>query len=209
LAQSLENLIITSRTVGDSAGAAEAGRELAELRDSDPAIKALDSRLAAVIQGEQKPSNEADRLQLALRAYEKALHKTASTLWGDALEANPKLGDDRRTQHRYNAACAAALAASGQGKDDPKPDDTAKAKLRAQALDWLKAELEAWDRVAKKAGAGDKELVVNTLAHWKQDSDLASLRDPKSLEALPEAERLEWQVLWVQVEELLARVGKP
>ena len=46
-----------------------------------------------------------------------------------------------RPGHRYNAACAAALAASGQGKDDPPPDDAAKAKLRQQARDWLKAEL--------------------------------------------------------------------
>ena len=32
--------------------------------------------------------------------------------FADALAADPKLADDRQAQHRYNAACAAALAAA-------------------------------------------------------------------------------------------------
>src|SRR5262249_31608306 len=62
------------------------------------------------------------------------------------LQADPKLGDDRQAQHRYHAARAAALAASGQGKDMPSLDDAARAKLRRQALDWLKAELTVWTK---------------------------------------------------------------
>ena len=119
-----------------------------KLRDSDPAMVALDARLSAIIKGDQQPKDNAERLRLAQRAYDKALHATAARLWAEALAADPKLGDDRQAQHRYNAACAAALAGSGQGKDDPKPDDAAKAKLRKQALDWLKAELSAWKRVS-------------------------------------------------------------
>ena len=69
-------------------------------------------------------------------------------------QADPKLGDDRRAGHRYNAACAAALAGAGQGKDDPQPDDAAQAKLRGQALDWLKAERAAW---AKLLDSGDAQ----------------------------------------------------
>src|SRR6202042_3080850 len=104
------------------------------------AVVALDARLTAIIKGDQRPKDEADRLRLAQRAYDKALHATAARLWAEALAADPKLGDDRGAQHRYNAACAAALAAGGHREGDPKPDDVAKAKLRKQALAWLGAE---------------------------------------------------------------------
>jgi hypothetical protein len=42
-------------------------------------------------------------------------------------------------QYRYNAACCAALAAGGQGKDADKLDDKERARLREQACDWLRA----------------------------------------------------------------------
>ena len=128
---------------------AEAERELAELRDSDPAMKAFDARLSAIIKGDQKPKDNADRLQLAHRAYEKALHATAARLCAEAFAADPKLGDNAKAQHRYNAACVALLAAGGKSKDDPLPDDVAKAKLRRQALDWLKAEIVAWSQLVE------------------------------------------------------------
>ena len=97
---------------------AEAERELAKLRESDPAMVALDARLSAIIKGDQQPKDNAERLALAQRAYDKALHATAARLWAEALAADPKLGDDRQAQHRYNAACAAALAGcwAGQGR---------------------------------------------------------------------------------------------
>ena len=63
-------------------------------------------------------------------AYDTKRYAAAARLWAEALEADPTLADDRRAQHRYNAACAAALAAAGQGEDDPKPDDAARAALR-------------------------------------------------------------------------------
>ena len=95
-------------------------------------------------------------------------------------------------------------AGSGRGDDAPKPDEAARAKLRAQALGWLKAELSAWETVAKTAGPGNKELVAKTLTHWKADADLAGVRDPAALGTLPEAERKEWQALWADVDRLLA-----
>ena len=42
---------------------------------------------------------------------------------------------------RYNAACAAALAGSGRGHDTGKLKDDELARLRKQALDWLRADL--------------------------------------------------------------------
>ena len=36
---------------------------------------------------------------------------------------------------------------------------------------------------------GNKELVAKTLTHWKQDADLAGIRDDQELAKLPDEER--------------------
>ena len=41
----------------------------------------------------------------------------AARLYADAFAAEPKLAADLQQQHRYNAACSAALAAAGEGED--------------------------------------------------------------------------------------------
>jgi tetratricopeptide (TPR) repeat protein len=207
MALHLINLIRVARGLGDAEGAADAARELAKLRESDPAIVALDARLAAIIQGDQKLRDEADRLALAQRAYEKVLYATAARLWGEALAANPGLGDNRRSQHRYNAACAAALAASGKAKGEPPLDDPARARLRARALDWLRAELVAWEKVLDSGPAELKAMVVPTLTHWKSDADLAGIRDAKERDTLPDDERAAVARLWDDVDRLLARAA--
>ena len=212
LGNSLTGLIEASRALGDSAGASEAERELAELRDSNPAMKAMDSRLRAVIKGEQKPASEGERLQLAQRAYDKALHKTAAKLWSDALDANSKLGDDRQAQHRYNAACATALAGCGKGKDDPPPSDDEKTKLRRQSLDWLKTELDVWTKLAQSANNDQRGAIARMLQHWKEDPDLAGIRDDAELAKLPASERAEFVKVWSDLDALLkknARAAAP
>ena len=141
--------------------------------------------------------------------YDTKRHAAAARFWAEALAADPKLGDDRQAGHRYNAACAAALAASGQGKDDPPPDDGAKAKLRSQALGLLRAELAAWAKFMDRGDPNGRTQIVQTLQHWKADSDLAGIRDADALAKLPETERKEWQALWAEVDSLLARAAKP
>ena len=205
LATHLSTLVVASRGRGDAEGVIKAERELAELRESDPATVALDARLAANVRGEQQPRDNLERLQLAQRAYDKALHAAAAKLWADALDADPKLAEDRQAQHRYNAACAAALAGSGQGKDVPAPDDAAKAKLREQARAWLQAELAVWTKFVESGPPQARPFIVQTLQHWQNDTDLAGIREAKALEALPEAEREPWRALWAGVDALLAR----
>src|SRR5262249_29641769 len=84
-------------------------------------LAALAGRLAAITKGDAGPRDNADRLALAQMCYDTKRHAAAARFWADALAADPKLGDDRAAGHRYNAACSAALAASGAGVDDPKP----------------------------------------------------------------------------------------
>ena len=45
--------------------------------------------------------------------------------------------------------------------------------------------------------------VLKMLRHWQKDPDLASVRDAAALAKLPKEERVNWQMLWADVAELL------
>ncbi|MFO0959402.1 MAG: serine/threonine-protein kinase [Isosphaeraceae bacterium] len=201
----LKNWIVTARRLGLSDEATEVARELSEFRASDPKFAPLDARLEAIRRGESAKDN-AERLSLAQRAYDVRRPDEAAKLWGEALESDPKLAESRKPQHRYNAACAAALAADGQGVDPPD-DGAAKAELRGNALAWLRSERDAWSRILESGQPQAGAVVVQTLQHWKQDADLASIRD--RIEQLPEAERAAWRSLWAEVDELLKKAQVP
>ena len=115
----------------------------------------------------------------------------------------------RQAGQRYNAACAAALAGCGQGTDDPKPDDAARASLRRQALDWLKAERAAWAKLLDSGDAQSRSVVAQNLQHWQADPDLAGIRDRDAIEKLPADERHGWEALWKDVDVLLKSETKP
>jgi serine/threonine-protein kinase len=205
----LTNLIKTTRALGDIAGLAEAERQLLELRETDPAMATVDARLKAILKGEQQPKDVRERLQLAQRASDLTLYTAAARFWQDALEANPRVGDDRQAQHRYNAACAAAQAGSGQGKDDPPPSDDQKTKLRQRALDWLTVERGVWAKLLETASNEQRGVIVKTLEHWQQDTDLAGIRDDAELSKLPQTERLAFRKLWADVSALLKKALGP
>ena len=99
----------------------------------------------------------------------------------------PNIGDDWQSMVRYNAA-AAALAGCGKSKD-AAPNELAKAKLRHQALDWLRSLLLAWSTQRQPQA---RSAILSDLQHWKKDSDLAGVGDPKSLANLSEAEQKAW-----------------
>ena len=164
-------------------------------------------RLPAMLRGEDQPKDNAERLAFAQIAYDRKHFTAARRLWALALESDPKLGDDRQNWHRYNAACSAALAVAGQGKDAPPADDAAKATLRRQALDWLQAELAAWTKHLDSGPPQERPEISKTLDHWKQDTDLVSVRDAEPLAKLPDEERKAWQQLWADVDSLLTRAG--
>jgi serine/threonine-protein kinase len=170
-------------------------------------MAALAARLPALLKGEDRPRDVAERLAFAQMAYDAKRYAAAARLWSDALAADPKLGDDRRAGHRYNAACAAALAAAGEGDGEPTPDAAATAELRRKAVDWLRAELAAWSKVLDSGDPKARAAVAPKLRHWRQDPDLAGVRDGDALAALPEAERGAWRALWAEVDALLARAG--
>jgi len=206
LTNQLDNLILAAQGLGRPAEAVQARRERFELAAADPAMASLDARLVAVIKG-QAPKDNAERIRLSSRAYATGLYAFAVGLLADALQNDPKLSDDRKAEHCYVAACCAALAASGQGRDNPPPDQAARDRLRRQALDWLRAELDQWGKALAANPAAMKNEVRTTLVFWKGDNDLASLREPNETTILTERDRALFAQLWKDVEKLLLATG--
>jgi hypothetical protein len=117
----------------------------------------------------------------------------------------PKVAADLRPGHRYNAACVAALAGCGQGADAAKLEAGERARLRGQALAWLRADLAQWDKQLGNGESADRQAAQRVLRHWQKDSDLAGVRDKEPLAKFPQAERNEWVKFWGEVATLLKR----
>jgi serine/threonine-protein kinase len=165
---------------------------------------ALDEKLAAILKGDAQPADAAERLALAdLCQRYKRLYAASARFAAAAFAEDPKLAEDSRRLHRYHAARTAALAGCGQGDGD-KLADNERARLRGQALDWLRADLTMWAKQAASEKPNERELVQKILKHWQSVADLAGVRDPEALAKLPEAERDAWGKLWADVEALLA-----
>jgi serine/threonine protein kinase/Flp pilus assembly protein TadD len=167
-------------------------------------LPGLDARLAAVLDGKVHPVGATEQRDLAAlcRDY-KRRYAAAARLYAGAFAAEPKLADDLSTRDRYNAARAAALAGGGQGNDAGELDGRERARLRRQALDWLRADHAAWAKRSDGGQAEDRALAARMLRLWQQDADLAGIRD-EALDDLAEDERREWRKLWADVEALIA-----
>jgi serine/threonine protein kinase/Flp pilus assembly protein TadD len=165
----------------------------------------LEAKLSKILKGEAKPADIGERLRLAwMCQQQKKLYLAAYQFYSDAFFAEPARAEDLRIQHRYNAACAAALAGCGQGEDAAKLDDQERARLRRQALTWLRADLVAWNQALEKQADQVRPAVQKTMQHWQQDADFAGVRGD-ALAKLLEAERQEWRKLWDDVEALRKR----
>ncbi len=165
----------------------------------------LTAKLPAVLAGKMKPGDAAETLEFALLCYLKGLHGASARFWTEAFQAEPKLADDLQAHHRYNAACAAAMAGCGQGKDQPPLDDASRIHRRRQALEWLKADLAVWSRTLESGPHQSRKLLSQTLQGWKVDPDLAGLRDEPELAKIPDDEQKACRALWAQVDALLAK----
>jgi Flp pilus assembly protein TadD len=166
----------------------------------------LESRLPAVLRGDDQPKDAAERLEFAYFAYNTKQFGPAVRLFAESFRSDPKLADEIEAWNRYNAACAAALATAGKGDDKRPLDEPERARWRKQAIDWLKTDLAFWAKQADTGKPEAKALVGQRLQHWKADSDLAGIRDETTFKALPDDERKACRALWAEVDELLAKV---
>jgi hypothetical protein len=168
----------------------------------------LANRLPGILKGDDRPRDNAERIVFARMCYNTKSYAATTRLYAEALASDPGLVRDRAAwEHRCIAISAAVLAAAGRGKDEPRPDDGQKVRLRAQALVWLKAELAGWVEAVVSGPAQRRAEAFNTLLIWKGDGRLASVREPDAQAKLSDAERKEWVAFWAEVDAVIKRAG--
>jgi serine/threonine protein kinase/Flp pilus assembly protein TadD len=165
----------------------------------------LDGRLPAVLRGERQPVDAAERGEYAQVCSCKGYYRTAARLWLECFTDDPGRANDLKAEHRYDAACAAALAAAGRGTDASPHDDGERARWRRQALEWLRADWHQHAKLLEGRKLEHRQLVRERLRQWQRDPDLAGLRDPAAVAGLPDHERQACRQLWADVEALLTR----
>jgi tetratricopeptide (TPR) repeat protein len=171
-------------------------------------LRELDDRLTAVLKGEARPADAREQLALAqlCRQY-KRLYAAAARLYDAVFAGELGPSGDLQAGYRYHAARAAALAAAGQGEDAAHLDAAERARLRGQALAWLRADLRVRAERVERGTPPERAEAAKILRHWRADPDFAGVRGPAALGKLPEAERAEWQRLWADVQALLEKAG--
>src|SRR5262249_15373292 len=137
-------------------------------------LAGFEKRRLAVLKVQDQPKDAREWLGLA-RVCQTKTHKQyvgAARFFSEAFAKQPALAEDMDKWDRYNAACAAVLAAAGQGTDAAGLDAMERARLRRQALDWLRADLKAWGHLLDKT-PGKAPRAASILEHWLTDADLA------------------------------------
>ena len=166
--------------------------------------RALLARLDAVADGRAEPVTAAQAIAYAELAVAppRRRHVLAVRLYAWAFAANPARADDPKAWHRYNAACSAALAAAGRDTEMVTFGVEEWGHLTDLALKWLRADLAQLTARGKNRQLWPE--VRERLTLWKSDPDLAAVRDPEWLAAMPPADRAAWGRLWADVDALLA-----
>ena len=126
-----------------------------------------------------------------------------ASLYASAFASDPSLADDLSVGRRYSAARSAAVAGCGGGADGATSSEAQREYWRRQARDWLRADLAAWRGRLADDGAPDRAEVQQQLTRWRNEPNLAGLRDRAELARLPADERQECLSLWNEADGLL------
>jgi serine/threonine-protein kinase len=169
----------------------------------------LDDLLAAIREGKARPAGPAECVELAeFCRSEKQCPAAAVQFFTEAFAAEPKLAADPRAAHRYHAAQAAALAGCGRGQDAVGLSAAERARLRRQALEWLRADLALGTKERAAGSPQARQAVADRMQEWLSEPSLAGVRDAPGLAELPAEERSLWQAFWADVRALRTRAGE-
>jgi serine/threonine-protein kinase len=176
--------------------------------------------LPAFLKGEYKPTENQERLSFLGICESQGRYAAVAQLCADAFAADPKLagslttdcmrraaGEDSyadriealNTECRYVAARCAVLAASGVGTDSATLTETDRARLAAQAQDWLLADLAVWSQKPDVNEQPSQRLKHEMLTAWLTEPDLAALRDATAINGQSEADTTRSADLWNKV----------
>jgi serine/threonine-protein kinase len=122
-------------------------------------------------------------------AFARRQHAASARLWAEAFAASPSLAADIASSNRFQAARAAALAATEGGPERPPPDGRSPARWREQALAWLEADLAASSSALDSGGAPQRAAVARRLGVGRSIRPLAAIRDEPIPAATSESER--------------------
>jgi serine/threonine-protein kinase len=163
--------------------------------------------LAAFLDGEYRPKDSDERRALlgVCQVMDRSL--ALARAYADAFAADPQLAEALQDGHRYAAARAAARAGSGRSADAASLREPERARWRAQAREWLRADLAAWTKVLDGDPTGARQGVRQQLTRWLADPELAGLRDSTEFEKLSATECQERHALWQAVDALHKRAG--
>lgn len=182
------------------------GRSVQGALNRSRRLQALDRRLPEYMQGKTAPASLRERVDIGwlCQLPKTQRYGAAVRFYADAFKEEPRLADDIRSQHRYQAACAAARAGVGEGADASNLSASEKARFRNQALEWLNADLVLWARLATADAPARRNLAGRFLRLQKLDKSLAGVRDAGALVRLPEVEKQAWQKYWSDVDAAIA-----
>jgi transposase len=113
-----------------------------------------------------------------------------------------------RARHAADGAQAGGLRQPARA-DGRLPGDKERARLRRQALDWLRANLAHWTMQADGASSKAREAVQQQMRHWQTDAGEVGVRDKEALAKLPVEEQEAWLKLWDDVSAVLKRASEP
>jgi serine/threonine-protein kinase len=129
----------------------------------------------------------------------------ARAAWADALRvagervaSGPAAAADLWALPRQVAARAAVRLGTGPGAASASAGEAA--RLRRQALDWLRADLARWELLVASGDPFERHGAAKRLAEWRDDPALAGVRDAGALEELPRGERDGWRRLWADAD---------
>jgi tetratricopeptide (TPR) repeat protein len=204
------NIGLVHERRGDLAGAEEWYRKAVAVAPTNAnARRSLDRvvqnrarlvRLDEMVAGRAKPATPAETIEFAILATQppRRRYGLAVRFYSEAFAADPALADT----YRYWAACDAVKAATGRDTEMTALGVEEWGYLTGLALKWLRADLARWTSQAKDPKR--RQEVSDQLTDWKKESDLAPVRDPAWLAAMPAPDRKAWEALWADVDALLA-----
>jgi serine/threonine-protein kinase len=162
---------------------------------------ALAPRLPAVLKGDDRPKDTEEALAFMTLCGHQGRHAAATRLGQEILARDPAKTDEFQ---RTSWAGEAARAAAGEGIDAP-PDQPARAALRHQALEWLRADLDIAAKMIEERDSDAHRKARYQLGLTRYFFELASVRNEAALAKLPRAERDEWRKFWADLDALRAR----
>jgi serine/threonine-protein kinase len=170
-------------------------------------VRKLEPDLTEFVSGARVARDAPELYHVTALCWFKLRYRDSARVFAHAFAADPDLARDAALERRYMGARFAAMAAAalGDGKD---LDDAERARLRKQALAWLRADLDAWRKVLESGSDDDKALARERLAWWQADPKLAIVRDADKLAKLPPDEQKAAKELWAGVAEALATAPK-